>query len=695
MVNQSLAKRDKPRLLPNLRPEDDTPGLIAYRRGDSPAELDLGKGFDLLQADSQLKDIANSTQTFIIPTRRGQDGWIAKIWGELKEVKEVKTRLGELVFQLSENREKSFAKYNSYSYRNDMRQIDQENENLQRLEFLKMPSINELKRMSFPKIDAVEWKLENPPKDVLGANLGLLDPIRMDCQIYIRPYQSNSEKSWYLVCFGQNNQKRQRAIRKLIKLQENITAAEPPSMEFYLVKPVKFNEVKKEVILLDYEAPHVIERSHQIIPAQPTKLGLFAFGSECMDEEDWDMWDQTNQTEISDLGPGEINIVDYSNRLNAQYLELWFTQIMQNMPNYNGSLQMRASIGTCTFHSFPGKAYGNFHISFFRQLLKDRNTDLNQLSSKFADELGDREVEHRLYHRFFSSPQSLTYLHTHDFSDLHDRNPECTISFILQDPTTDNLKDNLKLQIEFPAPTSPGNIKWFRVPKRGHDVLSVNILDFQNVNSSYQLSVRRTLELKEKEIESLPKVYQQFAQGISLNPDFVKTFLNDSHSTARMYDEKSRHKVSLLGIEQRRTWSFQFQNTDYIVDLHLFMKIKVQNREVLTYNHTKSENRWSVEVRHKSWDEKFAQNHDLRIGTGARWKAEESEFFPSHESMDGEARRPGEVWVRGSGFCELFRIMDELVRLMRLPLPTSGNENCRIGEEYENELINGVKVLQV
>src|SRR6201999_2424580 len=103
---------------------------------------------------------------------------------------------------------------------------------------------------------------------------GLLDPIRMDCQIYILPYQSNSKDAWYLICFSQNSQNFRRAIRRLIKLQENITAAEPPSVEFYLVKPVKFNEVKKEITLLDYEAPLIIDRSGQLIPAKPTKLGL-------------------------------------------------------------------------------------------------------------------------------------------------------------------------------------------------------------------------------------------------------------------------------------------------------------------------------------------------------------------------------------------------------------------------------------
>jgi hypothetical protein len=692
-VNQSLSGKQQTRLVSNLKAEDDSPGLISFRRGDDPSEFDLGKGFDLLQGNSELHDIANSTGTFIVPKQIGKSGWIARIWGKHEDLKQAKTRLGELVFQLSEKREKSFAKYQSYSYRDTMSQLDQENQHLLRLEYLKMPSIETLILMTFAGMDAIEWKLEQPPKEVLGANLGLLDQIRMDCQVYIYAQQTNSNKSWYLLCYGQNMKSLGSAVRRLIKVQENAAAAEPPSVEFYLVKPVKFSEVKKDIALLDYKAPCIIERSGQIVPAEPCKLGLFVFGSDSMDEEDWDIWDQSQRTDISDLEPGEINIVDYSSNLNAQYLELWFGSAMQNMPNYNGSLKMKVTIGTCTFHSFPGKAYGNFHISFFRQLLKDRNADMNQLGSKFADELGHRDIEDNLYQQFFSNHQHLQLMHHHDFSNIYERNPKCTISFKLLDPNHDNSKENIQLRIEFPGPTSPGNIKWSRVPKQGHTVLNVNILDFQNVNFSYNLVVQRTLELKDKEVGSLPTVYRQFAKGVSLNSDFVETFLNDKNSTARMYDQDSRYKVPIVAIEQRRTWSFQVQNTDYIVDLHLFMNIKVQPLDNMRVNHIKSENRWAVEVRHKSWDEKFAQNQDLRIGMGARWKAEESEFFPAPQSQDGIGQGPGGIWERGSGFRELLRVLDKVVEIMSASAVSSEDEDCKEGQPYEDDLIEGVECL--
>jgi hypothetical protein len=480
----------------------------------------------------------------------------------------------------------------------------------------------------------------------------------MECKVYVVLTQKG-DKSWHLFILGDEEAGCQRASNRIIKVQQNLVAAEPPSLEFYLVKPTGRSQMKYSVTLLDYEAPR-LESMGKKFAAPPTALVLFEFGSQRTLPRDWEV---KLATEISELEPGEVVMVDAANNINAQYIELWFTKVMANMPNYNGSLKMRASIGTCTFHTFPRvEGIEEFSTDFFCQMLKDRNQDNNQLASTFAAELGDLAVENQLFNRFNSR---LHYVHQHDFSSFHERKPSTLLSFLINAP--ENTSSKLRLEVEFPSPSSTGNVRWFHLPKEQHNVLSVNMLDLQKVNYSYNVLIQRTLQLTETEIANLPKAYHDYARSIKIDPD-IESHLEDPALTFRLFveDKRSKNNLTFLEIEQRRTWTFLFPKTDYLVDLRLLQKIKCE-RKGNNYSYTVSENRWAVDVHHKLWDEKLAQNQSLRIGKGAKWKPTESEFFPPFESMDGLGQRPGQVWERCSGFRELLRVLDELVNVMRAP----------------------------
>jgi hypothetical protein len=468
----------------------------------------------------------------------------------------------------------------------------------------------------------VPWNLDPiTPTEALGPSLHLIDPIRKECQVYIILKQRPNDKSFMFCVFGKSLRGVRRACQRLINYQKMIQLTTlPPGFEFYLVKPVKFTEAKKEIVQLEYQAPRLLGDHGDTVPAEATGLALFGFGDEPM--KDWSEWDQPKPTEILEKYPGEIAIVDYSNELNAKYVEMWFTHVMADMPSYTGSLEMRARIGTCTFHSFPGKDYGNFHVYFFRQFLTDRNADMNQLSSAFAHELGHVDVERQLLERFTSEHSKMRFI-VRDFETFGEPKPEYVVSFILVDTNSINAKDKYRLQIHFPTPTSRGDVKWFHIPKAEHNVLNVNILDFKHVNYSYNLLIKKTLALSEGELMKLPKEFTHFAQTVTLGKEFVDSHFNDTSYQGRMFETNPRHshRVKIESAEQRRTWSFQFDDTDYIVDLHLFQTDDNKTRK-------KSEGRWGVEVHHKTWDEQLRQNEHLSVGESAKWKPREHDFFP-------------------------------------------------------------------
>jgi hypothetical protein len=655
MVNRDLTRRKDHRLVSNLRRQvDESPGLQSFRRGDEPVAFDFwgkwGGELDIMKYGKRLTDIADETGTFIYPTKNGK---ALKIWGRDDDVKAAKTHVANINYEATHGRQKDFAKYFSYSYKNTIQQQILEADFFERLKFKKTPSMAEMQRdMKFAAFHVVQWKLDETPTDLLGSNLGLIDPIRMECKVYIIVTQSKSTKLWNFLILGEDEAGCQRASNRIIKLQQNLLASEPPSVAFYLVKPT---QLRQSIMMFDYVAPPM-EWNGKKIAAPPTKLAVFEFDNQspALDCE-WGF-----ATEISELDPGEVVMADPANTINAQYIELWFTKIMANMPNYNGSLKMRASIGTCTFDLFPRKeSIEGFSIDFFRQMLKDRNQDKNGLSARFASELGDSAVEERLFNSFNSR---LDYVHQHDLSSFHDRKPGTLLSFVVEAPEG---RSPLKLEVEFPTPTSTGNVQWFQMPRPDHDVLSVNILDLQKVNYSYNLLIQRTLQLSETEVVNLPKSYHDYARSIKFDPR-CEIFLDNPDFTKPLFidDKHLKKDLGILSIEQRRIWTFQFRKTDYLVDLHLLQKIKCE-RDGNNYKHIPNENRWAVEVHHKLWDEKLAQNQSLRIGKGAKWKPTESEFFPPFESIGGEGQRPGQVWERGSGSRELLRVLDELVDIMR------------------------------
>jgi hypothetical protein len=98
----------------------------------------------------------------------------------------------------------------------------------------------------------------------------------------------------------------------------------------------------------------------------------------------------------------------------------------------------------------------------------------------------------------------------------------------------------------------------------------------------------------------------------------------------------------------QKTWTYQLLETDYIVELHVFMQSKLNGSE----GFVRSENRWNVEVFHPDWEKNLSPNAHLHVGSASSWREREYEWFPPFESGDGEGRLPGEVWESGRGTME-------------------------------------------
>jgi hypothetical protein len=130
---------------------------------------------------------------------------------------------------------------------------------------------------------------------------------------------------------------------------------------------------------------------------------------------------------------------------------------------------------------------------------------------------------------------------------------------------------------------------------------------------------------------------------VNLNPD--KARMAEAFCDFETYEGKPRPLAHKRAIREKIVWRFQMKApyAGYEVEVaKVFSKVfhpcPVGGRESVT----SFEERWTVDVKHRQWSNLLSENHELRAGISAEWKADIQSWFPV-ESTDTSEKLKGHV----------------------------------------------------
>lgn len=130
---------------------------------------------------------------------------------------------------------------------------------------------------------------------------------------------------------------------------------------------------------------------------------------------------------------------------------------------------------------------------------------------------------------------------------------------------------------------------------------------------------------------------------VNLNPD--KARMAESFCDFETYEDKSRPLAHKRAIREKIVWRFEMRApyTGYEVEVakvfnKTFEPCLLGGREPVT----SFEERWTVDVKHRQWSNLLSENHELRAGISAEWKADIQSWFPV-ESTDTKEKLKGHI----------------------------------------------------
>lgn len=130
---------------------------------------------------------------------------------------------------------------------------------------------------------------------------------------------------------------------------------------------------------------------------------------------------------------------------------------------------------------------------------------------------------------------------------------------------------------------------------------------------------------------------------VNLHPENARHA--ESFCDFETYDGQPKPLAHKRAIREKIMWKFEMKEpySGYEVEVaKVFNKhytaCAIGGREPVT----SFEGRWTVEVKHRQWSSLLSENHELRAGKGAEWKADIQSWFPV-DSNDTNEKLKGHV----------------------------------------------------
>ncbi|KAG9834096.1 hypothetical protein KCU98_g12086, partial [Aureobasidium melanogenum] len=130
---------------------------------------------------------------------------------------------------------------------------------------------------------------------------------------------------------------------------------------------------------------------------------------------------------------------------------------------------------------------------------------------------------------------------------------------------------------------------------------------------------------------------------VNLQPEKARNA--ESFCDFESYDGQPKPLAHKRANREKIAWKFEMREpySGYEVEVAKFFnkhytESAIGGREPVTT----FEGRWTVEVKHRQWSSLLSENHELRAGKGAEWKADIQSWFPV-DSDDTNEKLKGHV----------------------------------------------------
>jgi len=153
----------------------------------------------------------------------------------------------------------------------------------------------------------------------------------------------------------------------------------------------------------------------------------------------------------------------------------------------------------------------------------------------------------------------------------------------------------------------------------------------------------------------LPEKYHAFARSVELMVETASDYyIAASFVTFGLGPESALSRIPIHSMVLRREWLFNIRGTGWVIGVSNFQNSRFEEQQ--QSRQIRHEMRWGVQMWHECWEENLGSNRTLGIGQSAKWKLEESTFFPGGEDEESAA-------APGDGYRELLRRIEMLNEL--------------------------------
>ncbi|KAI4728239.1 hypothetical protein E4T49_03927 [Aureobasidium sp. EXF-10728] len=315
--------------------------------------------------------------------------------------------------------------------------------------------------------------------------------------------------------------------------------------------------------------------------------------------------------------------------LNAKRMKDLVIQTLSKVHWHQGHIDLRVHLGKLnliTYQTFDKKSLPDY---------KEMISDSYNFRAKITEELGDKVIEDSLLLRFLSATDSLKPCDRFVY-DLADTKPEYTASIEV------DIKDGrgnvliTKKWHQENGSFSSSNPEFKRVDEK---IGRTRFLEVYLTDTLSDLTWLLDISaLGVPESSHLPQWIQDHAEYyVNLKPDEARNA--ESFCDFETFEGKPKPLAHKRAVREKIIWRFEMKEpyAGYEVEVakvfnRSYSASPIGGREPATT----FEERWTLDVKHRQWSSLLSENHELRAGMGAEWKADIQSWFPMESTNTNE-----------------------------------------------------------
>ncbi|KAH0400453.1 hypothetical protein KCU89_g5172, partial [Aureobasidium melanogenum] len=323
--------------------------------------------------------------------------------------------------------------------------------------------------------------------------------------------------------------------------------------------------------------------------------------------------------------------------LNAKRMKDLVIQTLRKVHWHQGHIDLRVHLGKLNLMTYEPFDNDSKSLCDYKEMISDSYN----FRAKVTEELGDKVLEDSLLFRFLSATTSLQPCDRF-VRDIADTKPEYTASIEV------DIKDGrgnvliTKRWHEENGSFSASNPEFKRVIEKTGRTRFLEVYLTDTLSDLTWLLDMSALGVPDS--SHLPQWVRDHAEFyVNLQPEKARNA--ESFCDFESYDGRPKPLAHKRAIREKIAWKFEMREpySGYEVEVAKvfnkhYTESAIGGREPVT----SFEGRWTVEVKHRQWSSLLSENHELRAGKGAEWKADIQSWFPV-DSNDTNEKLKGHV----------------------------------------------------